>query len=146
MVDEIGNAREVAAVKDIAQRGVAVVATAHGTNLQRLLENPVLNTLVGGKQKMVIGDFAARCVSVWACLQLPTGAFSEVLIHLAPLCRSCDGRKTKQERCEAPTFSMLAEVVDHCSCILHTDVAASVDTILQGRRPISELRFRRSSL
>ena len=59
MVDEIGNAKEVAAIKDIASRGVTMVATAHGTSLQRLLENPVLSPLVGGKQRMVIGDFAA---------------------------------------------------------------------------------------
>ena len=60
MVDEVGCAKEVAAIRDIAQRGVAVVATAHGTNLQNLLYNPTLNSLVGGKQKMVIGDNAAR--------------------------------------------------------------------------------------
>ena len=60
VVDEVGNAKEVAALKDIAERGVAVVATAHGTTLQRLLENPILNSLVGGKQKMVIGDLMAR--------------------------------------------------------------------------------------
>ena len=60
VVDEIGCAKEVAAIKDIAQRGVTVVATAHGTSLQRFMENPVLNSLLGGKQTMVIGDFAAR--------------------------------------------------------------------------------------
>ncbi|KAA6418904.1 MAG: hypothetical protein FRX49_11130, partial [Trebouxia sp. A1-2] len=60
VIDEIGNAKEVAAVKDIAQRGVKMVATVHGTTLQHMLENPVLNPLVGGKQKMVIGDLAAR--------------------------------------------------------------------------------------
>lgn len=59
MVDEIGNAKEVAAIKYIAQRGVVMVATVHGTTLQSLLENPVLNPLVGGKQRIVIGDMAA---------------------------------------------------------------------------------------
>ena len=60
VVDEIGNAKEVAAIKDIAQIGVVMVATVHGTTLQHLLDNPVLNPLVGGKQRMVIGDFAAQ--------------------------------------------------------------------------------------
>jgi len=60
VVDEIGNFKEVAAVKDIAARGVKMVATVHGTTLQMLLDNPVLNALVGGKQKMVIGDMAAK--------------------------------------------------------------------------------------
>ena len=60
MVDEIGDSKEVAAIKDIAQRGVVVVATAHGTSLRQLVENPVLNSLVGGKQRMAIGDRLAR--------------------------------------------------------------------------------------
>lgn len=59
VVDEIGIAKEVAAIKDMAQRGVAMVATVHGNTLQHLLENPVLSPLVGGKQRMVIGDMAA---------------------------------------------------------------------------------------
>lgn len=59
MVDEIGNAKEVAAIKDIGSRGVTMVATVHGTSLERLLDNSVLSPLVGGKQRMVIGDFAA---------------------------------------------------------------------------------------
>ena len=59
-IDKTGSAREVTGLKDIAERGVTVVATAHSTTLQRLLENPMLNSLVGGKQKMVVGDFAAR--------------------------------------------------------------------------------------
>ncbi|KAL3156183.1 hypothetical protein ABBQ32_012469 [Trebouxia sp. C0010 RCD-2024] len=59
VVDEIGNAKEVAAIKDIGSRGVTMVATVHGTSLERLLDNSVLSPLVGGKQRMVIGDFAA---------------------------------------------------------------------------------------
>lgn len=59
MLDEIGTAQEVAAIKDIGQRGVAIVATVHGTTLQQLLADPVLNPLVGGKQRVIIGDFAA---------------------------------------------------------------------------------------
>ena len=60
VVDEISNAKEFVALKDIARRGVAVVATAHGSTLQHLLENPVLNSLIGGKQKTVLGDIAAK--------------------------------------------------------------------------------------
>ncbi len=60
VVDEIANAKEVAAVKDIGQRGVAMVATVHGNTLKDLLNNPILNPLVGGKQSMIIGDMAAQ--------------------------------------------------------------------------------------
>lgn len=85
VIDEIGNAKEVAAVKDIAQRGVKMVATVHGTTLQHMLENPVLNPLVGGKQKMVIGDLAARQVSEAkppvACL-LSTGVVARSTLNM----------------------------------------------------------------
>ncbi|KAL3134459.1 PFAM ATPase associated with various cellular activities (AAA) [Trebouxia sp. C0009 RCD-2024] len=113
VIDEIGNAKEVAAVKDIAQRGVKMVATVHGTTLQHMLENPVLNPLVGGKQKMVIGDLAAR---------------------------SWNGRKTRSERCEAPTFSTIVEIRDRQNWYIHQDVAASVDDILNGSVPSTESR------
>lgn len=55
-------------------------------------------------------------------------------------CRLYDGRKMRQERCEAPAFSMVVEVVDHDQYVLHTDVAASVDAILAGKPQKSELR------
>ena len=41
---------------DIARRGVSLVATAHGTSLQSLLDNPILNGLVGGKHEVIVGD------------------------------------------------------------------------------------------
>lgn len=56
------------------------------------------------------------------------------------LCSLYDGRKTKQERCECPTFSMLVEVVGHNEYAVHKDVAASVDAILQGRKPAVQHR------
>ena len=60
MVDNIGSAREVAALQNIAEQGVVVVATACGTTLQRLQDNSILSCLVGGKQAMAIGEHAAR--------------------------------------------------------------------------------------
>ena len=59
VVDEVYNSKEVAAMADIARRGVSLVATAHGTSLQSLLENPILNGLVGGKHKVTVGDAQA---------------------------------------------------------------------------------------
>ena len=54
------NAREVAAMADIARRGVAMVATVHGTSLQTLLDNRTLNGLIGGKHEVIVGDRQAR--------------------------------------------------------------------------------------
>ncbi len=52
VVDEVYNAKEVAAMADIARRGVAMVATVHGTSLQTLLDNNTLNNLLGGKHEV----------------------------------------------------------------------------------------------
>ena len=61
IIDEIGSAQEVRAVKSIAQRGVVIVATAHGVRLDSLLKNPELNSLLGGLHQVILGDAAARC-------------------------------------------------------------------------------------
>lgn len=37
VVDEIGSPAEAAAVRGIAQRGIAMVGTAHGTDLSSLI-------------------------------------------------------------------------------------------------------------
>ena len=60
MVDNIGSARGVAAIQNMAEQGVVVVATACGTTLQRLLDNSMLSSLVGGKETMVVHEHAAR--------------------------------------------------------------------------------------
>ena len=63
-MDEIANAKEVAAVKDIGHRGVAMVATGHGTTLKDLLNNPILTPLVGGKQSMTSEPLTLLCKDV----------------------------------------------------------------------------------
>lgn len=70
LVDELGTAAEVAAVRSIAQRGVALVATAHGIRLQGLMANPELNALLGGFKQVTISDVVARSASCRACLTI----------------------------------------------------------------------------
>ena len=50
----------MASAQTISQRGVSMVATAHGTNLESVLHNPVLNKLIGGIQSVTIGDYLAE--------------------------------------------------------------------------------------
>ena len=50
VVDEIGTEAEALAARSIAQRGVQLVATAHGGELARLIKNPTLSDLIGGIQ------------------------------------------------------------------------------------------------
>ena len=60
VIDEIGTEAEVRAVKTIAQRGVIMVATAHGVSLTNLIQNPDLNGLIGGICQVTLGDCMAQ--------------------------------------------------------------------------------------
>ena len=60
IVDEISTANEARAVANIAQRGVSLVATAHGHNLRDLLGNEQLKNLLGGFQTVILSDAALR--------------------------------------------------------------------------------------
>ena len=55
----------------------------------------------------------------------------------------CRNSKTRSERRGAPVFSCLVEVVRHDTLRLHPNVAASVDAILAGKQPATQLRKRR---
>lgn len=48
VIDEIGTKLEAAAASTIAQRGIQLVATAHGVTIENLVMNPSLEMLVGG--------------------------------------------------------------------------------------------------
>ncbi len=50
VIDEIGREREAEAARTINERGVQLIGTAHGNNLENLLLNPTLSDLVGGIQ------------------------------------------------------------------------------------------------
>lgn len=47
IVDEIGTEEEAQAARTIAERGVMLIATAHGNTLENLIKNPTLSDLVG---------------------------------------------------------------------------------------------------
>lgn len=115
IIDEIGDVREVSAAKTIAQRGVVLVGTAHGTSLETLLKNPELNSLVGGLQPVILGDAAARSTNA--------------------------GSKTRLERKGAPTFSTVVELLGPSKWRIHWNVAKSVDSLLAGKKPETQLRW-----
>jgi stage III sporulation protein SpoIIIAA len=70
VIDEIGTEAECAAARTIAQRGVQLVATAHGNELQNLVKNPALSDLIGGIQSVTLGEALFRaymCDCVFVC-------------------------------------------------------------------------------
>ena len=60
VIDEIGTEQEALAARTIAERGVQLVATAHGNALDNLLMNPTLSDLMGGVHAVTLGDEEAR--------------------------------------------------------------------------------------
>ena len=60
VIDEIGRELEAAAARTIAERGVQLVATAHGRTLENLLLNPTLSDLIGGIESVTLSDEEAR--------------------------------------------------------------------------------------
>src|SRR5258707_6701760 len=60
IIDEIGTELEAAAARTIAERGVQLVGTAHGTSLENLMLNPTLADLIGGIQSGTLSAPEAR--------------------------------------------------------------------------------------
>jgi len=60
IIDEMGTEQEAAAARTIAERGVQLIATAHGNTLNNLILNPTLSDLIGGIQTVTLGDDEAR--------------------------------------------------------------------------------------
>jgi len=60
IIDEIGRELEAMAARTIAERGVQLIATAHGRSLENLLLNPTLSDLIGGIESVTLSDEEAR--------------------------------------------------------------------------------------
>jgi stage III sporulation protein SpoIIIAA len=115
VIDEIGTELEALAARTIAERGVQLVATAHGNSLGNLLVNPTLSDLIGGIQTVTLGDEEARRRHT---------------------------QKTINERKSAPTFDVVVEQQSWDEAVVHRDVADTIDNMLRGQATIAEERTR----
>ncbi len=113
VIDEIGTEEEARAARTIAERGVQLVATAHGNELANLIKNPTLSDLVGGIQSVTLGDEEARRRRT---------------------------QKTVLERAAEPTFPMAVEMHSRHRWLVHRDVATTVDLLLRGQSPRPQIR------
>jgi stage III sporulation protein SpoIIIAA len=114
VIDEIGTELEAQAARTIAERGVQLVATAHGNTLDNLIMNPTLCDLIGGIQSVTLGDEEAKRRGT---------------------------RKSILERKAPPTFDIVVEIQDWYHVAIHSDVAAVVDAMLRGRSIPPEVRW-----
>jgi stage III sporulation protein SpoIIIAA len=115
VIDEIGTELEAMAARTIAERGVQLIATAHGQTLENLLVNPTLNDLLGGIQSVTLSDEEAR----------RRGTQKSVLERKAP-----------------PTFDVLVEIQDRDRVAIHQPLADVVDAALRGTLPTPRIRVR----
>ena len=115
VIDEIGTELEAKAARTIAERGVQLIGTAHGNNLDNLMLNPTLTDLIGGIQTVTLGDEEAR---------------------------RRRSQKSVLERKAPPTFDVIVEILDREKVTVHSDVAETIDAMLRGDPVASELRWR----
>jgi stage III sporulation protein SpoIIIAA len=115
VIDEIGTELEAQAARTIAERGVQLIATAHGNTLENLMLNPTLCDLVGGVQTVTLSDEEAR----------RRGTQKSVLERKAP-----------------PTFDVVVEIHNWNRVALHADVAETVDALLRGFEVPAVVRYR----
>ncbi|MYC35066.1 MAG: AAA family ATPase [Chloroflexi bacterium] len=113
IIDEMGTTQEAAAARTIAERGVQLVATAHGNTLDNLIMNPTLSDLIGGVQTVTLGDQEARFRGT---------------------------QKTVLERKAPPTFDVVVEIQDWNEVAVHDDVSQVVDQWLRGYPVEPEIR------
>ncbi|MEO1403343.1 MAG: R3H domain-containing nucleic acid-binding protein [Cyanobacteria bacterium J06635_1] len=113
VIDEIGTELEALAARTIAERGVQLVGTAHGNQLENLVKNPTLSDLIGGIQTVTLGDDEAR----------RRGSQKSVLERKAP-----------------PTFDIAVEMLERQRWVVHENVSDTIDTLLRGRTPGSQVR------
>ncbi|MBP0020549.1 MAG: AAA family ATPase [Cyanobacteria bacterium SBLK] len=113
VIDEIGTELEALAARTIAERGVQLVGTAHGNQIENLIKNPTLADLIGGIQAVTLGDDEAR---------------------------RRGSQKTVLERKAPPTFEIAVEMQERYRWNVHPDVADTVDRLLRGREPMPEER------
>jgi stage III sporulation protein SpoIIIAA len=113
VIDEIGTELEAQAARTIAERGVQLVGTAHGNQIENLIKNPTLSDLVGGIQAVTLGDDEAR---------------------------RRGSQKTVLERKAPPTFEIAIEMLERQRWVVHESVSDTVDSLLRGRQPNPQVR------
>jgi stage III sporulation protein SpoIIIAA len=107
IIDEIGRKKEVDAAKTCKERGVRLIASAHG-DFRSLLKNSELNRLIGGTTSVTLGDATAQ--------------------------KENHGHKTSIERAGAPIFDIVIEVKKgkYNEFLIIKDSGKTVDKILSG--------------
>lgn len=136
VVDELSTAADVEAARSICHRGVTLVATAHATSLAYLLSNPQLNPVLGGLKDVTLSKDE---VALLAKDKKGSGSAGGAHSQRHAFARSV-GSRTRVERRQPPCFQVVIEIVSPAAWRIHWNAAESIDALLVGERPPSELR------
>ncbi len=104
VVDEVGTEEEAQACRTIAERGVMLIATAHGNSLENLIKNPTLSDLIGSIESVTLGDDEAKKRA---------------------------SQKVVLERAKQPSFDVIIEIVDRNTFSIYPNSAQAVDYMLR---------------
>ena len=104
IVDEISNEKEVKAAQTIAQRGVMLIATVHGSTIAELIQDRERSALVGGCSTVTLSGREAE--------------------------RRSDKKKQVLKRSKEPVFQTALELRDQKNWIFHNNVTSVVDDYL----------------
>jgi stage III sporulation protein SpoIIIAA len=130
IIDEIGRKTEVSAALTCKERGVRIIASAHG-DLAGLIRNTALCDLVGGVSTVTVGDMTARRDA-----SIRGGRAAGMIAS-----------KLRTERRGPPIFDVVVELKrnlkNEWQVVLNS--AAAVDSILKYGTYISQIRTRTPS-
>jgi stage III sporulation protein SpoIIIAA len=113
IVDEISTFQEAEAARTIGQRGVQLIATAHGRKIEDIIKNPPLSSLLGGINIVTLSDENAKIRQT---------------------------TKTVSERKFDPTFDIVIEINAFDEIAVYDNVTEAIDNYLIGGKIEPEIR------
>ncbi|XP_033106755.1 uncharacterized protein LOC117108737 [Anneissia japonica] len=116
IIDEIGTIQEAQAAQSIAERGVQLIATAHGQTCEDIHRNPSLRPIAGSAHSVILSK-------------------EEVISRKSTT-------KTMLERQRDPSFDVLIELRERDRWLIHHNLSDSIDAHLRGGSPQVEVRER----
>ncbi len=115
IIDEISTREEAMACKTIGERGIQLLASAHGERIENLIKNPAINTIIGGAASVTVGDKEA----------------------------SKTGNKVVLKREFMPVFSHIIELTSYKEVQIHSNLEKAVDMFFNGSKFNPEVRISR---
>ncbi len=113
IIDEVSTIQETEAAQTILQRGVRLIATAHGNTLEDLIFNTPINGLIGGIKSVTLSDAEAE--------------------------KRNTSKTVKESACDS-AFDCIVEIRAFDEVAIHKDVKKSVNAIINNRKSLPEIR------